>query len=127
MYQALIENRGDTQFHATTRHATFVLDTEGHGAHPVDTLLASLCSCLGHYVRDYLVANGIAHRGFSLAAAAGVAPDKISLGDISVSIDLREVSLPPRQTAELLTFVEKCKVHRILTGNPGVVITIAGH
>jgi hypothetical protein len=28
MYKAFIENRGDAKYYATTRHSTFVLDTE---------------------------------------------------------------------------------------------------
>src|SRR5512143_27905 len=65
MYKASIENKGDSKYYVTTRHAGFVLDTEGNGANPIDTLLASLCGCIGHYVRDYLVDQQIAHSGFS--------------------------------------------------------------
>ena len=30
MYKALVENRGDTKYYATTRHARFELDTNGN-------------------------------------------------------------------------------------------------
>jgi hypothetical protein len=42
MYKAFIENRGDSRHYAVTRHSSFVLDTEGNGANPIDALLAAL-------------------------------------------------------------------------------------
>lgn len=126
MYRASIENRGDTRSYAATRHASFVLDTNGNGANPVDTLLASLCSCMGHYVRDYLLDQGLDHSGFGIAAEAGVVKDTGSLAEIQARIDLGGVKLDERQSAGLLMFVENCKVHRILKVNPGVAVTIAG-
>jgi len=126
MYKASIENRGDSKYYATTRHAGFVLDTEGNGANPIDTLLASLCSCMGHYVRDYLVDQHICHTGFAIEADAGVTPDKARLAGINVRIDLKDVKLDDRQAAELLTFIEACKVHKILKENPGVAISLTG-
>lgn len=127
MYKATVENRGDSRHYATTRHAGFVLDTEGHGSNAIDALLASLCGCLGHYVRDYLNGRQIAHRGYSIEAEADVTPDKARLAGISVRIDLKEVNLDYTQGAELLRFVEQCKVRTILADNPGVTITLAGH
>ncbi len=126
MYKASIENRGDSKYHATTRHSSFVLDTGGEGANPIDTLLASLCGCVGHYVRDYMLDHQIGHRGFSIDAEAGVTPDKAGLAVISVCIDLNEVTLDDRQAAEMLKFVENCKVHKILKINPGVAVSIVG-
>jgi uncharacterized OsmC-like protein len=126
MYKASIENRGDTRSYATTRHASFVLDTSGNGANPIDTLLASLCSCMGHYVRDYLLDQPIGQSGFSVHAAAGVASDEASLAEIQVRIDLGKMKLDGEQTTALLKFVENCKVHKILKENPGVRVTIAG-
>jgi uncharacterized OsmC-like protein len=124
MYKASVENRGDTKYYATTRHASFELDTNGNGANPVDTLLASLCSCMGHYVRDYLIDQQLEHSGFSLYAEAGVVPVTASLAEIRVRIDLKEVRLNDRQTAEMLKFIENCKVHRILKENPGVTVML---
>lgn len=126
MYKAFIENKGDSKHYAKTRHSAFVLDTEGKGANPIDTLLASLCSCLGHYVRDYMVVHQITHHGFSIDAEAGVTPDKASLADIKVRIDLQDVRLDEQQAAEMLEFMEICKVHKILKENPGVTISLTG-
>lgn len=124
MYRATIENRGDTRSFATTRHARFVFDTAGNGANAIDTLLACLCSCMGHYVRDFLLDQGVGSSGFTIAAEAGVVKDTGSLGEIQVRIDLGGVQLDAGQSARLLTFVENCKVYKILKGNPGVRVAV---
>jgi uncharacterized OsmC-like protein len=127
MYKAMIENKGDSRCYATTRHSSFVLDTEGQGANPVDTLLASLCGCLGHYVRDYLLDRQIVHSGFVVDAEAGITPDKARLAGINVRIDLKDVRFDTQQAAEMLTYIEKCKVHKILREHPGVSVALVGH
>lgn len=127
MYKASIENRGDSRSYAATRHASFVLDTQGNGANPVDTLLASLCGCMGHYVRDFLTGQRIAHPVFAITAEAGVTPDKARLTEIRVCVDLGEVKLNDRQATDMLTFIRNCKVHNILNDGPGVTISLAGH
>ncbi|NVN99495.1 MAG: OsmC family protein [Geobacteraceae bacterium] len=125
MYKASIENRGDTKSYVTTRHSSFVLDTGGDGANPIDTFLASLCGCLGHYVRDYLVDLHLGQSGFSIDAEAAIAPGTASLAEIRVRIDLGELKLDSWQRADLLKFVENCKIHKIVKDNPGVSVTIA--
>lgn len=127
MFKATVENRGDAKYFATTRHAEIVMGTEGNGANPIDTLLASLCGCMGHYVRDYLVDRQLPNNGFAIAAQAGVTPDRSRLAGITVSIDLKGVRLDERQAEELLQSVEGCKVHKILKENPGVSVCLAGH
>ncbi|BCS55213.1 OsmC family protein [Geobacter sp. SVR] len=124
MFKASIENRGNSKYYATTRHSAFVLDTEGDGANPVDTLLASLCGCLSHYIRDFLVEQRISHNGFTVDSEANITPDKARLGEISVRIDLKGAVLTDRQSADLLEFVENCKVNKILKVNPGVVMKL---
>ena len=126
MYKAIIENKGDSKYYATTRHSSFVLDTEGKGANPVDTLLASLCGCIGHYVRDYMVDHEIAHSGFFIGAEAGVTPDKAHLAGIDVRIDLKDARLDGVQITEMLELIENCKVRKILEVNPGVTISLSG-
>ncbi len=124
MFKAFIENKGDSKYYVTTRHASFVLDTEGNGANPIDTLLASLSGCIGHYVKDYLVEHRIAHSGFAIETESGVTPDKTRLSEIKVRIDLKDVNLDDRQVAEMLKFIENCKIHKILKENPGVSVSL---
>jgi uncharacterized OsmC-like protein len=110
MYRASIENKGDSRYHVTTKGGAFVLDTEGNGANPVDTLLASLCGCVGHYVRDYLLDRSLAAPRFTIDAEGSATSDGSMLSTIAVWIDLREVDLDERARSELLSYVERCKV-----------------
>lgn len=126
MYKASVENKGDSKYYAITRHSSFVLGTDGEGANPIDALLASLCSCLGHYVRDYLTDHQITHEGFSIEAKAEATEDKARLAVISVGIDLKNTYLVSPHDSELLNFVQNCKVYKILNGNPGVLISLTG-
>lgn len=123
MYKASVENRGDSKFYASTRHSSFVLDTEGNGANPVDTLLASLCGCLGHYVRDYLAERNVGNNGFSITAEAGTTVDKALLSGIKVRVDLSGARLDKQQSAELVQHMERCKIHRVLRSGTGVEIS----
>lgn len=123
MYKAFTENKGDSKHYATTRHSNFVLDTEGKGANPIDTLLASLCGCMGHFVRDYMVAHQITHNGFIIETEADMTAYK-TLGKISVRVDLKDIKLNDTQMEELLKFMENCPVHKILKINPGVNISL---
>ncbi len=114
MYRASIVNVGDSKYYASTKDASFVLDTEGRGANPVDALLASLCACIGHYVRDYLREQRIAYRGFTIESEAGISADKSKLSEIRLWIALEDALLDEPQRSALLTYVERCKVHGTL-------------
>ncbi len=123
-YSASIENRGDSKHYATTRHGAFVMDTEGQAANPVDTLLASLCACLGHYVRDYLRDQQLACAGFSIAAEAGVSDDNLRLGDIRVVIDVRGLTLAADRRSDLARFVTQCRIYSSLKANSKIQIDV---
>ena len=125
MYKATIENHGDSQHHATTRHSSFLMDTKGQGSNPVDAFLASLCACLGHYVRDFLDENKIRSNGFAIDALAGVTPDTNRLTEIQVAIDLRDAHLDQVHRAALLVALEQCKIHHILAQIPGIKLTLS--
>lgn len=114
MYKASVENWGDSRFLATTRHSSFAMDTQGKGANPVDTLLAALGACLGHYVHDFLRQRAIPNAGFTVTAEAAGTPDASKLAAISVRIDLGETALGAARESELLAFIEQCKVHGTL-------------
>jgi len=124
MYRASIENRGDSRYHVTTRNGSFVLDTEGGGPNPVDTLVAALCGCIGHYVRDYLRERGVPCDRFTVAGEAANAPDKTRLSRIDVRIDLGRALDEPQRT-ELLAYVERCKVHNTLKAACPIAIALA--
>jgi len=114
MYRASIENQGDTRYLATTRHSSFVMGTEGNGANPVDTLLAALGGCVGHYVRDFLRDRAIPAAGFQVVLEASTTADRSRLAGISVQIDLGETQLDAALEPELLAFIERCPIHGTL-------------
>lgn len=114
MYAVTIENRGDTRYHATSRGYGFVLGPQGAGANPGDTLLAALCGCVGHYVRQYLRERGIASAGFTMEAEAESTPDESRLASIAVWLDLGATPLDDGAKAELVAYVARCKIHNTL-------------
>jgi uncharacterized OsmC-like protein len=114
MYAVTIENRGDAKYHATSRGYEFVLGPQGAGANPGDTLLAALCGCIAHYVRQYFRERGIRSDGFGIQAEAESTPDESRLSRIEVRIDLRGTPLDDAGRAELLAYAERCKIHNTL-------------
>jgi len=124
MYAVTIENRGDTRYHATSRGYEFMVGPQGAGANPGDTLLAGLCGCIGHYVRQFLQERGIAADGFRIAAEAESTPDQSRLARIDVWIDLGGMSLPEPGRNLLLAAAERCKLHNTLKAACPVTIAI---
>jgi uncharacterized OsmC-like protein len=113
-YQASAENCGSSRFVATTRQSAFVIDTQGNGAHPVDTLLASLCSCIGHYVREHFVTKDSPVPAFRVSAESDTPVGASSLKAISVRVDLGRRQLDSREQAEIMAEVERCKIYGTL-------------
>ncbi len=111
MYKATIENWGDSRFLATTRHGSFAMDTKKTASNPVDTFLAGLAACLGHYVRDYLDEKAIAAPRFGISAEATATADQSRLAEVTVQIDLGPVRLAAAQERELVAYVKRCKLH----------------
>lgn len=114
MYAVTIENRGDARYHATSRGYGFVLGPQGLGANPGDTLLAALCGCVGHYVRQFLRERNVRSDGFAIEAEAESTPDESRLAAIEVRIDLEGTPLDDAARAELLAYAARCKIHNTL-------------
>lgn len=126
MYSVTIENRGDMRFHATSRGYGFVLGPQGAGANPGDTLLAALCACIGHYVRDFLRGRGLASSGFTLSATADATPDESRLARIEVRIDLGGTVLDAAARRDLIAAAERCKIRNTLAASCPVAISLVG-
>ena len=123
-YSASVENKGDSTYQATTRHSSFLMGTAGRGANPIDTFLASLCACLGHYARDYLRDQQTAADGFTVKAGATATPDGMRLAEIDVQIVVAGARLDERQRAELAATADRCKIHNTLKACCTVRITV---
>jgi uncharacterized OsmC-like protein len=124
VYSASIDNRGDSKYHASTGAFGFVMDTDGQGVSPAGALLASLCACLGHYVRDFLGEQKLAYSSFAVMAKAEAAEDGPRLGEISVVIALRGAELDALRQSALLTYVERCMIFNTLSANSRIVKTL---
>jgi ubiquinone/menaquinone biosynthesis C-methylase UbiE/uncharacterized OsmC-like protein len=84
------------------------------GANPVDTLLASLCSCMGHYVRDHFEAKGTPLSGFRVSAECDTSQEAARILEISVRIDLGRIQLDQSENVAVLADIAKCKVYGTL-------------
>jgi len=124
VYSASIENRGDSKYHASTGASGFVMDTAGQGVSPVDALMASLCACLGHYVRDYLREQQVDYSSFAVAAEAEAVEKGARLGDIAVVIALEGARLDAPRRRDLLAAVERCIIFKTLSANSRIVKTL---
>jgi uncharacterized OsmC-like protein len=114
MYAVTLENRGDARYHAASRGYEFTLGPQGAGANPGDTVLAGLCACVGHYVRQFLQERKLAAQGFRVEAEAESTPDESRLASISVWIDLGDLPLDEAGRAALLAAAARCKIHNTL-------------
>lgn len=124
MYAVTMENEGDARYHATSRGYEFVLGPQGAGANPGDTVLAGLCACVGHYVRQFLQERRLAARGFTLQAEAEATPDESRLASIAVWIDLGDSPLDEAGRAQLLLAATRCKIHNTLKAACPVTIAL---
>jgi uncharacterized OsmC-like protein len=77
-------------------------------------VLAGLCACVGHYVRDFLDERRLGSSGFAVEAEAESTPDDSRLASIAVWIDLGDTSLDDAGRAQLLAAAARCKVHNTL-------------
>lgn len=124
MYAVTMENRGDTRYHATSRGYEFVLGPQGAGANPGDTVLAGLCACIGHYIRQFLQERRLASPGFALRAEAESTSDESRLASINVWIDLQDIPLDEEGRAQLLAAAARCKIHNTLKAACQVTIAL---
>ncbi len=125
MYSAEIHNTGGSKFTVKTRDCEFTIDTRGGGCTPPDTLLASLASCVGVYLRKYAEGSKIVLPEFIVKAEGELSRESpVSFKLINVSIDLKGVQIDERRKKALLSFVENCPVHNTLKHNPEVRINL---
>ncbi len=124
MYSASIRNKGDSRHYAATKDYQFIIDTEGQGANPIETLLSGLCGCLGHWTRDYMRGEQIAAKGFGIKADAELTGDRKRLSNIAVSIDVKGLGLDSRHKEALQQHVQNCPVYNTLGTACPIVLTV---
>jgi uncharacterized OsmC-like protein len=124
MYSASIENKGDSRHYARTGEYAFTIDTEGRGANPVETLLAGLCGCVGHWTRDYLRVEQMEAKGFGVKAEAEPTGDRKRLLSIDLRINVEGVKLDARHKEGLHRHVQDCLVYNTLKAGCAIAITV---
>jgi len=126
MYRVEIINHGSSKFTAKTKDYEFTIDTKGEGCTPPDTLLASLASCIGVYIRKYAEGSKITLPEFTVTAEGDLSKESpVSFKLINVSVDLKGADIDDRRKKALLSFIENCPVHNTLKHTPGIEIRLS--
>lgn len=124
MFQATVENHGESRYFATTGTSAFVIDTEGRGPHPMETLLASQAACIAHHVVIWLHDQGMDNPGFSISASAELNGDKSRIGAVAITASLGGLAPDPAQRARLHDFVQRCPIYRTLSDACPVTLSL---
>ncbi len=125
MYRVEIRNHGSSKFMVKTKDYEFTIDTKGEGSTPPDTLLASLGSCIGVYLRKYAEGSKIVLPEFTVTVESDLSQESpVSFKLINVSIDLKEANIDDRRKKALLSFIENCPIHNTLKHNPEIKIRL---
>jgi uncharacterized OsmC-like protein len=91
---------------------------------PLELLLASLASCVGHYARRYLARHGLPEEGLAVRATADMGERPARLTTIAISLTVPE-GVPAERRDALLAVASACTVHNTLMTPPEVSITLA--
>ena len=126
MYEVRVTNRGSSEFLVESKDYKFSVDTKGAGISPPATLLASLGSCIGVYMRKYCEGAHLSCDNFRIKVSAEFTAEKpVAFRQINVSIDLAGAQIPERRRKSLLEFIKNCPIHNTLSINPEINIKIS--
>lgn len=124
MYQVTVQHKEDQLFAVSSKDYDFLIDTKGRGMTPPDTLLASLGSCMGVYIRKYAESAKIDLSGFTVHVKAELTKEApYRFASIDTIIDFQGAVLDERRKQALLDFIMKCPVHHTIEGNPRVDVS----
>ena len=129
MYRADITNNGGYTFKVESKGYVFNVDMHGKaGVTPPDTLLASLGSCIGVYIRKYAEGTKLVLPEFSVVVEADFSKGPpVCFKNMNVTVDLKGVKLDERRYGAMINFIKNCPVHNTLKNNPDINIKIDGH
>ena len=126
MYHVDITNSGEYVFNVKSKDYECVVDVKGKGMTPPDTLLASIGTCIGVYLRKYAENVKLELPAFKIKVDADFCKEPpICFRKIEVSIDLQGVALDERRAKGMIEFLKNCPVHNTIKNNPEVVIKVA--
>lgn len=121
MYKVEVKNRGGLEFTAKSEHGEIKIDAEGKAIEPLETLLASLGSCTGVYIRKYATSANIQMDLFTLKLEAELKKGFPTYFEkIKMTIDLNGSVLSDLQKNALMQFIKNCPVLNTLDNEPAV-------
>ena len=125
MYRVEINSNGDSAFKVKSKDYEFDVDTKGKGITPPDTLLASLGTCIGVYMRKYAEGAKLKIDSFKINVDAEFTKDSpLRFSQINLKIDLNGAEIEPRRKEAMLNFIKNCPIHTTLKNNPAVTTEI---
>ncbi|MCX5701857.1 MAG: OsmC family protein [Candidatus Omnitrophica bacterium] len=125
MYHVDIFNKGDSAFRAKSKDYEFVVDTKGNGVTPPDTLLASLGTCIGVYIRKYSEGARLKIDEFKISVDAEFSKEPpICFKEIKVNIEFKGLELQELRKKALIEFIKNCPIHNTFKSNPLIEVDI---
>ena len=127
MYHVEVVGSGSTEsfLKVKSKDYEFIIDTKGKGITPVDTLLASLGSCIGVYLRKYAEGARLDLGEFVITVEAEFSKEPpFCFKQIKAAIDLKGLKLEERRQKALLEFIKNCPVHNTLEAQSHVQIDL---
>ena len=126
MYRVDLVSQGEYKFKVMSKGYEFIVDAKSGGITPPDTLLASLASCVGVYLRKYADGARLPIGEFSVSAEADLGKEApYQFRRIQVTIDLKGAVLEEKRMKAMLDFIRNCPIHNTLKSNPSIDIAIA--
>jgi uncharacterized OsmC-like protein len=125
MYKVEVAAKGGYRFTVKSKDAEIAVDAKGGAITPPDTLLASLGSCIGVYIRKYAEGAKLPIGEFSVTVESDLGSQTpYYFRRIAVSVDLKGAVLDDRRKKALVEFITNCPVHNTLTRTPEIAIDI---
>ena len=127
MYHVEVAGSGSAEsfLKVKSKDYEFIIDTKGKGITPPDTLLASLGSCIGVYLRKYAEGAKLDLGEFVITVDAEFSKEPpFCFEQIKAAIDLKGLKLEERRQKALLEFIKNCPVHNTLEAQLHVQIDL---
>lgn len=126
MYKVEIAHIKDWVFKVNSDNYEFTIGLKGEGVSPPDTLLASLGSCIGVYIRKYAQGSGLVLKNFNITVEADFNKElPVCFKEIKVYIDFKGIEIDERRKKALIDFIKNCPVHNTLKNSPHIEVSIA--
>jgi len=127
--EVIVEHLGAVQFEIRARQHVIVSDQPvenggfNEGMTPPELLLASLGSCAGYYIAQYLKTRNLAPAGTRVRVSAQKAGNPVRLDDFQIEVQV-PAECSEQDRAGIERAVHKCLIHNTLLHPPTIVLKI---